>query len=382
MPKLRATLTDLYPLTEQLVEFGFRLLWAMVEESGRNVLLSPYSVAAALALVEEGAAGETREEITRVAGLGGIPREVVRENIGALLEILQSRSARHAFRVANALWLDEMIPIEPAYLSVVRDELLAEIHQANFREIDMAARINAWVSRKTDGFIPSIVDHVEGGICLTNALYFCGRWEKPFQAEETRTLPFDVPERQPINVPFMSGSGDYPYHETRQYQVIRLEYQGSEIAMDVVLPRKGSVSDLMGGRNGAFWKEVSASLRSSQGNLRLPKFSTNCPTRLEEVLQRIGIRAAFTSRADFSPMTSMRPTFIERVLHRVRVDVDEAGTEAAAATLIEIMPGMARFSAPKKRFEMVVDRPFLFLIHHMTTRCPLFLGIITNPVGE
>ena len=321
--------------------------------------MSPHSVAVALGLAAYGARGRTRDEIRAVVGDEGRPVEG-----GSEVEL---SSANRLFGQQGLAWQPDLA------------DLLTEVDYADLE----AARavINTWTSERTHDRIPEIVP---GGVLdeetllvLVNALYLKAAWLDPF--EPGRHVRRGVPprrRRRTVHVPTMSsvlgaltGAGD-------GWRSARLPYVGGTLAMTVVLPDPGRLADVEAAVAAQGWGHVLEAPVAERLELRLPRFTVRTASRLGQVLAALGMPTAFTDDADFSGLTTDEQLKISEVLHQVFVDVDEAGTEAAAATAI-VMQRAGGIPAPPVPF--VVDRPFLFVIHDVGSGTPLFVGRVADP---
>jgi serine protease inhibitor len=249
-----------------------------------------------------------------------------------------------------------------------------------------AAKINAWVNRSTHGKIPTIVKSPDPNtrLILTDAVYFKGRWQRPFTKSATQPRPFHLQGTSPadIEVPMMVQDGEYQYFETDTLQAIALPYGNEHFQTYVLLPRgKGSLPDLMRSLDESHWREWTSKLSSREGTIVLPKFETTYAKQLNDALKSMGMAVAFDpSKADFSLIHQPPPSlYVGDVEHKTYVKVDEEGTEAAAATSVGVEEASEEYPPP---FKMIVDHPFFFAIGERQTQALLFAGIVTNPTSK
>jgi serpin B len=286
--------------------------------------------------------------------------------------------------ISNSLWCNRSIRVDPAYATRAHEIYDAEVQEMDFAAADAPARINAWVSENTAGKIPHMIDSLERLTLLValNAIYFKGLWKQPFQRDWTRDRPFTTGSGTEKILPRMLQRGRFRYFEQREFQAVVLPYQGSRIAMYVLLPERNSslqkLHDLLGA---ARWEGWTKQLALTKGSVHLPRFKMNYAAELRGALVNLGMERAFDQeRAEFGGIRrEPPPVWIAQLLHRAVAEVNEEGTEAAAATMV-VMPMMAmRPQRPEPEFEMIVDRPFLFLIRDEMSGSILFMGSVVDP---
>jgi len=356
---------------------GQRLFRALAETPG-NIVLSPYSVGTAMAMAMVGARGETEAEMAKALSLE-LPRDDVDAANAAVLSSLD-KAATDSFQlhIANALMLARLGGVvSDAYVTLLRRGYLADV----FSGAD-AATVNAWVKKRTDGKIDSIVSHLDPTtvMVLVDAIYFKAPWQKAFHAEETRAEPFQLDDGQ-VKVAMMQTEDLFHLATRPGYRAIELPYTGERVSMIVMLPDAGArevVQRLDGDEIG----RLLVQLRSPADRVRLslPRFRSSFETSLKEPFWQMGIHRAFDLRAaDFSGVTGRPPSevplAISQIRHRAMIDVTEEGTEAAAATGIGMSTTALR--PPPETFR--VDRPFLFAIVDRETKAILFEGRIDDP---
>jgi serpin B len=366
------------PLAADSNAFAIRLHRALRTDGSDNLFVSPYSIATALAMTRVGAAGETAAELTQLL-CPSVPAEDVDMAYMSLTELLGSeRDVRLA--VANRIWgpLDEVFRDE--FLALLTRCYGASLERLDFADADAArATINGWIATRTQGkiseLIPPGLPAAATRLLLTNAVYFKGRWHEPFDPGSTRPAPFHC-QRDTIDVPTMQRRGTYPYARVPGAQLLEMPYRGEQIAALVVLPdARDGLAGLEEALDGALLARWTQALAPALTDLSLPRFKAASAFELRHALADLGVRAPFGAGADFSGMNGRRDLFIASVLHQAVVEVNEEGTEAAAATAVM----MARKAAPPKVIPFVVDRPFLFAIRDRRTGVLLFLGRVGDP---
>jgi serine protease inhibitor len=363
--------------------FAFKLFRELSRgEATANLFFSPSSVMLCLALVYELASGETRCEMAETLEIETLDRVGLESEIACLKSAFGAR-ARAEVSFANSLWLGRHAQIAPALQTRLRQLYDSELTSLDFAAPDAVAIINAWVNARTKGRISRMVSQLSPLTALVamNAVHFKGRWEEPFQKELTREAPFHTASGSVAHLPLMSQSGTYRYYEDRLLQIVTLPYEGG-VSMIVVLP--AAKSDLEEFRQNLTASRVESWTHQSkfqQGVVKLPRFKVDYEAELRNGLTALGMNRAFDeNRAQFEHVHSDRPPVsLGRVLHRAVGDVNEEGTEAAAATFAPVFFTSAMNPRPPKLFHMIVDRPFLIVIRDDTTQSLLFLGWINDP---
>jgi serpin B len=367
-------------------------LFARLSGEPGNVAVSPYSVAVALAMTADGAVGRTRDEMLAVlaadstdrldAGLNALTQHV--ESLAGPQERGDGSEAEIALDAANAIFGERTETWEQPFLETLAASYGAGLQAVDFKNAAEDARvlINAWVAERTHDRIDELIAagllDTMTRLVLVNALYLKAPWEEPFEKGSTQDGDFDLGD-ETIRVPMMHGYLDAAsYAHGDGWRAVRMPYAGGDLAMTVVLPddgREGDVGDLVDA--GGLVEVLAAPEPVGLVDLTLPRWTFRTQASLADTLDALGMRTAFTPDADFSGMTHDEPLFVSAVVHEVFIAVDEEGTEAAAATAVVMEAG----SAPAEPVTLVVDRPFLFVIHDVEHGTPLFLGRVSDPRG-
>jgi serpin B len=363
--------------------FGARLFGELFrEEPGKNIFISPPSIALALAMAWNGAAGETRSAMATALGLEGVSPAEVNPANAARLAALRDGDAEVTLEVANSIWSRRGIPLAGDFVKTNRDYYGAEAAELDFGTPEAVATINRWVSDRTRGRIPGIISRLapEDVMVLLNAVYFKGAWTDAFKPEFTRERDFTLAGGTKKPCPMMARSGDFQYRDGDGFQAARLAYGEGGYAMYLLLPAGGVgalVDRLAAGELGDWTGE----LAKRKGEVVLPRFRLEYAKRLNDVLRRLGMDIAFDpARADFRGMLGAEidmPFFISEVMHKSFVEVNEEGTEAAAATAVTMT--MTAMPVEQERFSLVCDRPFICLIRDDRSGAILFLGVVNDP---
>ena len=360
--------------------FGFDLHGRLGREPG-NLFFSPYSLSTALAMTHAGARGETAAQMAKALHLT-LPPDQVDPAIHALMERFAGTGGARPYElaVANALWAQSGLSYEENFLERLDRYYGAGLRQLDFHADPEAARrtINAWVEEQTRDKIrellppPTITGQTE--LVLTNAIYFKGRWQAAFVKDRTAEGDFFISKDDKTRVPLMHQVAPFPYAETKDFQALELPYVGDQLSLLVVLPKERDGLSRVERDLGA---AINIRLASRQVDVTLPRFKTTSAFRLEDTLAALGMPLAFSGNADFSGMNGRGGLAISAVVHKAFVDVNEEGTEAAAATGVVMTRASAAKTAPPVAFR--ADHPFVFLIRDAKTGCILFLGRVANP---
>ena len=361
--------------------FAFRLFRELARGQKENIFFSPTSVMLCLAMVHELASGETRSSIANALEIGDSDRAELESQIATLKSAFRSRTDAQVL-LGNALFLGVHAQVNSALQSQLRSLYDAELSAVDFSSLGTVATINEWVSTKTNGKIHEVVSQLSpvSALVAVNAVYFKSRWLKPFLAEFTRDRPFRTASGTIKPVPMMVQGGRYSYYEDKTVQVALLPYLG-DVSMCVVLPAADSdLTKLRHNLNSGLWESWIAGARSMQGTIQLPRFRVDYGSEMSHALSALGMERAFDQqRAEFHHVhTDRPPVWLDRVAHRAVAEVNEHGTEVAAAT-VAYLEAAAMPMKPVKRFLMIVDRPFLFLIRDNKTETIMFLGWIGDP---
>lgn len=367
-------------LVDANTTFGFKLFKEILkQDSNRNVFVSPTSVAIALAMTYNGASGETQQAMAKALELQGMSLQDLNQANETLKDTLEKADPEVQLSIANSLWAKQGISFKPEFMQRNQQFYGAKVTELNFANPNATTIINGWVKENTRGKIDKIINQIKPDdvLYLINAIYFKGNWTKPFDKGQTTNGPFYLSNGNPKQHPMMSQSGKYRYYENDALQAVSLPYGKGRLSFYVFLPKKNTSLD-------AFQQELSANnwqqwmnqFRMRQGSIQLPRFKSEYDIQLNSALKALGMEAVFNTGANFSNMTSASVA-IDEVKHKTFVEVNEEGTEAAAATSVGIALTSARM--PEEPFEMIVDRPFFCAIRDNQSGTVLFMGSIQEP---
>lgn len=350
-------------------DLGFALLRTAI---GKNVFISPLSIAQALGMVYLGARGATAKAFVKSSIVPpGDPSDFACASQNLRAGLPQSGSDV-AFEFANALWVRQGLPLEPSFVERAHAAFGADVGALDFGSPDALRTINQWVSRRTHGHIPTILNSLGGAEAIVaNAVYFRALWEQAFSRSATYTDRF-FGAAGTTSVPFMNQTATFSYYAGDGFQVVRLGYRGERFAMYVVLPKQGTGLTM----ESALSRALAAALAHAtpqRVDLHLPKLHFAYGTDLVAPLTDLGLGIAFSDRADFGGISD-RPMRIGSVIHKTTLDVDEAGTTATAATAV-VMETAVRVE-PNPPIVVKVDHPFFCIIRDDRSGAVLFLGAI------
>ena len=362
-------------------------MYRELADNDENIFFSPWSLNTALAMTYEGARGKTAEEMRTVLHFCG-DESTRRQAYSSIDQRLNANESENSLSSANALWVDKGCLLEDDYVDLVDRVYHARAANLNFSGASEEARktINAWVEEKTFRKItelipPGILDELTR-IVLTNAIYFNGAWAREFDKNQTRNEKFLTGDGSTVTVPMMrrlDEEAQSNYLETEEMQMLQMPYIGQNLTMAILLPRENDIAALensLCAEKLALWIE---SLKRQRVNIYIPKFKIETKCFLKENLKNMGMPTAFKEASDFTGMSASEGLFlyISQVIHQAYVNVNEEGTEAAAATAVVIK---IRCSAPGPKTPVFrADHPFIFMITEEETGLILFLGRLGDP---
>jgi serpin B len=383
-------------------------LYAKLRAKEGNLFFSPYSISTALAMTYAGARGQTAVQMARTLQfpmgpykapdtdkkgqpLYRIERKLIgRENLGATFGALQKnlnargKKGGYELSVANALWGQKDYGFLEEFLESVRTNYGGGLHEVDFIGATEPARrrINAWVEKETKKKIKELIKpgvlNALTRLVLTNAIYFKGNWARQFKEERTRQAPFTIADGRKVRTAMMNQKAKFKYMEGEDFQGLELPYVDDELSMIILLPRRvDGLADFERSLTSKGLSEWLGKLRKREVIVSVPKFKMTSQFGLVDVLRGMGMKDAFVPDvADFSGMNGKRDLFVSAVVHKAYVDVNEEGTEAAAATGVVV--GVTSVG-PQRTPVFRADHPFLFLIRDNNSGSILFIGRVMNP---
>jgi serpin B len=391
LPAIAEANDNAKPAASATNEFGLDLYARVAAHDKGNLFLSPYSIETALAMTSAGARGPTAQQMARVLHLD--PPDKAHDAFAALTKDLTPGNNPDELRtfelvVANALWAQQGFDLNPTFVDLVKTRYHAGLEPVDFAASDAsreAARktINAWVERQTQDKIKDLIArgvlNEQTRLVLTNAIYFKSKWMSQFDKSATKDEAFHLDAgSNALDVPMMHKTHEFQYADDADAQVVQLPYMLNRLSMLVVLPRKAdglaTVEKSLAMKNVDGWIN---SMASRQVELTLPRFKFTSRFGLGKTLAEMGMADAFKPGADFSGISTAERLFISDVIHQAYMDVNEEGTEAAAATAAAFAASAVRRPPEKAVFK--ADHPFLFLIRDNASGAILFMGRVMNP---
>jgi len=355
-------------------ELGFRLLSLRTDEDEGNVFISSFSVLLALAMTYNGAEGRTKAVLADLLGFSGLSLDEVNAGCKALISLGEGLEPGVKIEMANAIWVGEGIEPAARFAETIKDAYGGEFTSVDFGDPNTAELINGWVAEQTDDRIQELVTHELIALAimvLTNAIAFKGVWSRAFDEEQTREMPFTLADGVSKDHPMMSREGMFEYVETDDLQGVELPYGDGRMCMTVLLPKAHiSLPEARRMLIPETWEALLGRSHRMRGHLLLPRFRIEYAAELLPNLKAIGGDAI--AETDFLSMGAGR-LMISSVIHKTFVDVNEEGTEAAAATAVVMARGLST------GFRMMVDKPFFCAIRDRGTGLLLFMGWVLDP---
>ena len=360
--------------------FGIDLLREVLEADERaNVVLSPLSASMVLAMTLNGAAGTTLHGMRTALRLEGLSHAEINDSYRGLMSLLTGLDPLVEVSIANSLWTNEKHSFYQAFFDAVTNHFDGRVESRDFGDPNTLREINAWVDRSTRGLIERILEEGELdpslALLLLNAVYFDGGWRSAFDPEDTGPGAFIRDDGSTVTVDMMHLTDvELPYGQTDDLVAVELPYGRGAYAMVVALPRRGTPREVLAEMDASGWDALIGSLETRViDGLSLPRFVTEYDSFLNDALTDMGMGIAFTRQADFSDI-SPEPLCMDFVRQKTLIDVDEAGTRAAAVTAVGVRP--------VSFFGFLVDRPFLFAIRERLSGTILFIGVIGDPTSS
>lgn len=363
------------------------------EYAERNLFFSPFSISSALAITYEGAKGTTADEIRSVFYFPS-NTATLRNGYAGIGAGINNGDSAYSLQTANALWADKSSPLLPGYISTAKQYYGAQTTNLDFIGKPDASRItiNQWVEKQTSDKIKDLlpagtIDPLTR-LVITNAIYFKGSWVKKFDKEKTTNADFTTGSGKIVRVPMMQKTDSgaiFPYAETDDLQLLSMPYEhpsGRALSMIIVLPKGNSLAPVEASLQADALAELQQSAKSRRVMVYFPKFTMETKyEKMAKTLAAMGMPTAFTGDADFSGMDGTKDLSISDVIHQAYVDVNEEGTEAAAATAVVMrLAGAPASPDPIPVFR--ADHPFIFLIQDDETGSILFMGRVANPAAS
>jgi serpin B len=374
--------TRVAPESNQL---AFELFLKLYQAApGENVITAPLSISAMLAMLLEGARGQTAEELAGVLKLDTGSKAPA--DFGRLLQYVAEEPESLKLVTAAAVWPDKGYPVKDQFAETMKGEFGAGVEALELSSPNAAETIDKWVKDKTAGRIEKMSDALNlpnpyTVMVLINAIYFKGSWTHEFEVEDTEPAPFTLADGTEVEVPMMAQKEDFQFGEADRFRMLRLPYGEEErFAMDILLPEEGyPLGDFTADLSRDSWSGAVSSLAESEVDLQLPRFELRyrAVEKLTSSLMELGMPLAFSKDSDFTGISPEDP-WVGTIAHKTYVRVDEKGTEAAGTTAT----GMTGAAPGETAVSFTVDRPFAFVISDTESQAILFMGLIADPRGS
>jgi serine protease inhibitor len=370
-------------------QFAFDLYSKYKDDSkykDANIFFSPYSISTALAMTYEGANGQTAEEMKSVFHFPEF--DILRPNSAAIYNNINKKDKPYELMTGNALWAQYDYKFLEEYFSRVEQYYGGKVANLDFKQETEKSRqtINSFIEQQTNDRIKELlpksppVIKLDTRLVLTNAIYFKGDWVLQFDKKKTREADFKITPNQSVKAQMMTLTGEkakFNYAETENLQILEMPYKGEELSMLVFLPREGTLDEFEQSLTLEKLNEWKNSLQERKIDVYMPKFKFETKYFMKEDLEQMGMPTAFSMAADFSGMDGTDRLYISQVIHQAFIEVNEEGTEAAAATAVIMAEKTAGFSNM-----FMADHPFIFMIQEKETGNILFLGRMSDPTKQ
>nr|WP_321498360.1 serpin family protein [uncultured Methanolobus sp.] len=393
---LNANSVENYDIAAANNAFAFDI-YSMTKNNDENIFFSPHSIFSAIAICYDGAEGTTKEQIANVFYFP-LDKTILEISLGEMINEINSEAEDYELETANALWIQKSYPVKKQYISNVDNYYSGKVEKLDFVGQPEKSRntINDWVEAKTND---KIIDLVPGNainkntrLIITNAIYFNGKWKTAFDKEATKDENFYPSENDQVLVDMMYGIKKFNYGESSNAKIIELPYIGNDLCMYVVLPNGNDIESFENSFSARDYEKLKSSMDSKyEVKTWIPKFKFESKTDLSNQLAEMGMVDAFDGEnANFSGIydadkilnPNEKKLYISKVIHQAFVDVQEEGTEAAAATYVDMCVSESVGSKPIPIREFRADHPFMFFIEDKRTGSILFMGKIERPEYE
>ena len=361
--------------------FAFDIYTKVLKSAGENenVMISPLSISYALSMTVNGADGATRDSIIKALRLNGITMDALNTSFKDLTSALLSVDQRVLMSIANSVWTEKDFAVKQSFIEILTEYYNAESKSFDINDASAPDKINAWIEDKTNGLIKNMIDKLNDNavMLLINAIYYKGKWSSQFDKSKTAPMPFYKTGGSQAEVPMMKQENDYKVFEGNGFVLAEFPYGQGNFVMDVILPEAGNnLETIIPLVNDAGFTTWISQMNKRKIDLSLPKFKYGFKIKLKDILTDMGMGIAFYDGADFSNISDQYDLLINEVTHQSFIETNEEGTEAAAATVVEI--GVT--SAPPSPLVLNLDHPFLYIIRETTTNSIIFMGRVADPL--
>jgi serine protease inhibitor len=362
--------------------FAFDIFKKILENSGEseNVIISPLSISCALSMTLNGANGTTRDAMLEALRMNGLTPENINNSYKDLSEALLNVDKRVLIDIANSVWAEKNFEVKTPFKNILTDYYNAESKAFDITDPLAYMEINTWIEDKTNGLIKNMLDGISDNtvMFLVNAIYFKGKWKSQFDKDKTVSKPFYKSDGTFNEVPMMKQVSDYKISSGQGFVFAEFPYGQGNFVIDIILPDgQNGVSALTPLLNDESFNGLLAHMAERETDLTFPRFKYGFKQELKDILTDMGMGIAFSENADFSNISDLS-LLINKVLHQAFIETNEEGTEAAAATVVEV--GVT--SMPPSPVIMNIDHSFLYIIRETTTNSILFMGKVADPLAN
>jgi serpin B len=371
---------DQVALIESGNSFAFDIFMKILGSAGENenVMISPLSISYALSMTLNGADGATRDSMLKALRMNGITPDEINDSYKNLTGALLSVDKRVLISIANSVWVEKNFTVKKSFTDILTNYYDAESRSFDINDAAAPDKINVWIEDKTNGLIKEMIDKLEDNtvMLLINAIYFKGKWKSQFDKSKTVEMPFFKSGGNQVDVPMMKQKNDFRVHEGDGFIVAEFPYGQGNFVMDIIIPNDQSGFNntlaMVSDENYTSWINQ---MNKRETDLSFPRFKYGFRKKLKDTLTDMGMGIAFNDGADFSNINDMYDLLINDVAHQSFIETNEEGTEAAAATVVEI--GLT--SAPPTPLVLKLDHPFIYIIRETTTNTIIFMGRVADP---
>jgi len=359
--------------------FGFKIFKELIlEDSNQNVFISPLSILLALAMTYNGAVGDTNLAMAEALRFKGFDLEELNSGFHDLMISIRNADNDIDIAIANSIWYRLGFKVKEDFIERNKKYFSSEVNEIDFAAPEAVDTINGWIEEETRGKIDKMLSEIpaDAVMYLINAIYFKGNWTYPFDENLTSDDDFYLLDGSTKKVPMMTQEENFPYYRGDNFSGVRIPYGQEKMAMYIILPDEGTgVDSVIESLDAEKWNEIKDSFYGSQVSLTMPKYKMEYGIKLlNDALAELGMGIAFGPGADFSGISP--DIFISKVLHKAVIEVNEKGSEAAAATVVEMMESAMPV---EEIIEFVVDRPFFFVIADDRSGSIIFMGKVVEP---
>lgn len=369
---------SLNTIQQKMVSSQNTFAWHMLSEinanaGGKNSVCSPLSMTYCLGMVNTGAIGNTSDEITTALGFSS-GTEDINQYCKKLMKELPSQDNTTTIDIANCVEVNKGHTLKEEYKKTVESCYNALVENRDFRDSGFKDYLNGWIKKRTGGMIPQLFEEIntEAASYIVNALYFKGIWANKFDKSNTAKANFTKADGSKTKVDMMYQTEEFKYTETEQFQALNLNYGNGAYAMQILLPvGEYSVNEVIEAMKEQSWNELTSGMYSREVSVYMPKFTIEYGGEMNGMLNNLGIKTMFTLNAEF-PNFCNTDVFVSKVIQKAKIEVDEEGTKAAAATGAEMMDASA---GPSNTITFRADHPFIFVITEHSTGTIVFMGV-------